>query len=216
MQSNLAATLNLDWVLDLILGVLAAECVVRERGDLLAGIDRLLESAPPGTLLFTPISEGGERGPFVDSAGAGRVPPAPPATAMPTSCGRCSRHRARRPRLLLRRDGTPAARGPRLGGGARSRVLRAMLAAALRAPVRTVARGGAAGTAMIAAVSLGLHADMQACADQWVGPHLSAASPPTQVWRTSTIACFRPISRPAPRYRRSGAARRRRGSGPDA
>lgn len=181
MQSNLAATLNIDWVLDLILGVLAAEGVVRERGDLLAGIDRLLESAPPGTLLFHPyISEGGERGPFVDSeARAGFL-------GLSTRHGHADLVRAVFEGIALAARDCYAAMGPLprevrvSGGGARSRVLRAMLAAALRAPVRTVAReeAGAAGAAMIAAVSLGLHADMRACADQWVGPHLGAAVAP--------------------------------------
>lgn len=67
MQSNLAATLNIDWMLDLIGGVLASAGVHRDRAQLLAGVDDMLAGTAPGTLLFHPyISEGGERGPFVD------------------------------------------------------------------------------------------------------------------------------------------------------
>src|SRR5438132_486291 len=35
MQSNMAATLNIDWLLDLALGVLAAEGITRSRADLI-------------------------------------------------------------------------------------------------------------------------------------------------------------------------------------
>lgn len=181
MQSNLAATLNIDWVLDLVAGILAAEGVHRGRRELLAGIDRLLETAPAGTLLFHPyISEGGERGPFVDSdARAGFL-------GLSTRHGHADLVRAVFEGIALAARDCYAAMGPLprevrvSGGGARSRVLRGMLAAALDAPVRTIARdeAGAAGAAMMAAVCLGIAPDMQACVDRWVAPHLGEATAP--------------------------------------
>ena len=40
MQSNMAATLNIDWLLDLALGVLAGEGVTRSRADLIRRLGR--------------------------------------------------------------------------------------------------------------------------------------------------------------------------------
>ncbi|WP_374441268.1 FGGY family carbohydrate kinase [Stella sp.] len=181
MQSNLAATLNIDWVLDLVAGILASEGVRRERQDLLAGVDRLMEAAPAGALLFQPyIAEGGERGPFVDSdARAGFL-------GLSTRHGHADLVRAVFEGIALAARDCYQAMGPLprevrvSGGGARSRVLRSMLAASLGASVRTVDReeAGAAGAAMMAAVCLGIHADMQACADHWVTPHLGEAVAP--------------------------------------
>lgn len=175
MQSNLAATLNIDWVLDLIGGVLAAADVARDRRQLLAGLDGLVEAAEPGGLLFHPyISEGGERGPFVDAdARAGFF-------GLSTRHGHADLVRAVFEGLVFAARDCYAAMGPlprevRLSGGAaRSRALRAMLAAALDVPVRTSGRdeAGAAGAAMIAAVSLGLYPDMDACVARWVRPLL--------------------------------------------
>jgi erythritol kinase len=60
------------------------------------------------------------------------------------------------------------------GGAARSTTLLNILASMLNARVRTVMREetGAAGAAMIAAMSLGLHSSLAACADAWVTPTL--------------------------------------------
>ncbi|MCC7274983.1 MAG: carbohydrate kinase [Alphaproteobacteria bacterium] len=181
MQSNLAATLNIDWMLDLIAGVLRAAGVERDRGSLIAGLDDLVEAAAPGTLLFHPyIADGGERGPFIDAA------------ARAGFYGLSARHghgdlvRGIYEGLgFAARDcygamgGIPAE--VRLSGGAaRSRALRAITAAALGVPVRVSARAeaGAAGAAMIAAVALGVHRDMDACVGEWVRPLLGAAQPP--------------------------------------
>src|SRR6185312_8049119 len=66
MQSNMAATLNIDWLLDLALDVLAAEGVTRSRADLIRRLDQQVLQCRPGELLFHPfISDAGERGPFV-------------------------------------------------------------------------------------------------------------------------------------------------------
>ena len=178
MQSNLAATLNIDWVLDLIGGVLAAEGIRRDRADLLAGIDRLLETVAPGTLLFHPyIADGGERGPFVD------VDASAAFFGLSVRHGHADLVRAVFEGLAFAARDCYAAMGPlprevrMSGGAARSRALRGMVAAALDAPVRvsTRAEAGAAGAAMIAAVCLGIHRDMEECAARWVRPHLGPA-----------------------------------------
>ena len=71
------------------------------------------------------------------------------------------------------------------GGAARSPALRKILGAALGADVRTSEReeAGAAGAAMIAAVSIGQYGSMDECAAEWVTPLLGdgrAARPQTR------------------------------------
>ena len=58
--------LNIDWLLDLALGVLASEGVARSRADLIHRLDERVMQARPGEVVFHPfISDAGERGPFV-------------------------------------------------------------------------------------------------------------------------------------------------------
>ncbi|HUG63396.1 MAG TPA: FGGY-family carbohydrate kinase [Methylomirabilota bacterium] len=181
MQSNMAATLNIDWVLGLARGVLAAEGLERSNADMLAGVDGWLADTEPGAILYQPyVSEAGERGPFIDaSARAGFV-------------GLSSRHgygdlvRAVFEGLAFAARDCYAAMGERpaeirmTGGAARNPTLRRILASAIGAPVRTGTRteAGAAGAAMMAAVGIGLYARMEDCAAEWVTPLLGALETP--------------------------------------
>jgi erythritol kinase len=181
MQSNMAATLNIDWVLGLAADVLASQGITRTAGEMIPLIDEWIATSKPASLLYQPyVSEAGERGPFIDAnARAGFV-------------GISSRHgfgdlvRAVFEGLAFASRDCYAAMGPlpgevRLtGGAARSTALRRILSAALGARVRTSKReeAGAAGAAMIAAVSVGLQPDMETCAAQWVTPLLGDAEEP--------------------------------------
>jgi len=184
MQSNMAATLNIDWLLDLALDVLAAEGVTRARGDLLKRLDERVLQVEPGELLFHPfISDAGERGPFVAHEACAQF------------FGLRSRHRywdlmrAVIEGLAFAARDCYAAMGtlPRdiriTGGAARSRALGTILAATLDCNIRICSRAeaGAAGAAMIAAVATGCYADMAACAEDWVSPHLSTPQAPDPV-----------------------------------
>lgn len=180
MQSNMAATLNIDWVLGLASGILASQGISRSNGEMIALVDAWIEASQPASLLYQPyVSEAGERGPFVDAnARAGFV-------------GISSRHgyadlvRAVFEGLAFAARDCYAAMGPlprevRLtGGAARSPALRKILGAALGADIRTSAReeAGAAGAAMIAAVGVGLYPSMDACVGEWVTPLLGDAEP---------------------------------------
>ena len=65
LQSNMASTLNIDWLLDLARGVMSDFDVAVSRKDLLAGIDARVLGAEPGGVLYHPyISDAGERGPL--------------------------------------------------------------------------------------------------------------------------------------------------------
>ena len=177
MQSNMAATLNIDWLVDLARDLLADEGVTRSRADLIRGLDARVLVARPGDLLFHPfISDAGERGPFVSHEASAQF------LGLRTRHGYWDLMRAVMEGLAFAARDCYAAMGslPRdlriTGGASRSRALGAILGAALECNVRVCGRSeaGAAGAAMIAAVATGIYPDMTACAEDWVRPCLNA------------------------------------------
>lgn len=183
VQTNMGATINIDWILQLAADVMSMAGSEVTLGDLLPRLDEWFNASRPGALLYHPyISEAGERGPFVNAyARAGFI-------------GLSSRDRF--PELvravveglgMATRD-CYAAMGEmpgelRLtGGAARSRALRNTLGAAVNAPVRISAReeAGAAGAAMMAAVAIGAYANMDECIAEWVAPLLGPAEAPDE------------------------------------
>lgn len=181
VQTNMAATLNIDWALRLAGDLIQEFGPAVSHGELVARIDGWMARSAPGALLYHPyISDTGERGPFID------------AQARASFLGLSAGHRF--PDLLrgvveglgmATRD-CYAAMGPmpselRLtGGAARSRALRAVLSACVGAPVRVCAReeAGAAGAAMMASVAIGAYDSMDACIAEWVTPLLDAPEEP--------------------------------------
>ena len=181
VQTNMAATLNIDWALRLAGDLMAEVGAAPSHAELVGRIEGWMAASRPGALLYHPyISEAGERGPFVDGH------------ARADFIGLNSGHRF--PDLLravveglgmATRD-CYAAMGAmpgelRLSGGAaRSPALRGVLSAAVGAPTRICAReeAGAAGAAMMAAVAIGAFADMNACIATWVTPLLGPAEAP--------------------------------------
>lgn len=175
LQTNMAATLNIDWALGLMAQILESAGVTPDPAALLAGLDAQVLSARPGAALFHPyISAAGERGPFTD----------PSARASLTGLDQSTRWadilRAVCDGLALAARDCYAAMGPmpsevRLSGGAaRSNALQQLLAAALGVPVRAVAQdeAGAAGAVMIAALALGVFPDADSATRAWVRPLL--------------------------------------------
>lgn len=181
LQTNMAATLNIDWLLDLA-GDISAELGSRRpsRSDLVGQIDGWLERSEPGALIYHPYISAGERGPFINpDARAGFL-------------GLSSGHRF--PDLMravveglgmAARDcygvmGEIPGELRLTGGAARSQALRGILSAALDAPVRVCHREetGAAGAAMMAAVAGGLYPSMDNCIASWVTPYLGAKEQP--------------------------------------
>jgi erythritol kinase (D-erythritol 1-phosphate-forming) len=181
MQSNLAATLNIDWLLDVARGVLSGEGVERSRSDLLKGMDEKLLARAPAKLLFHPyISKAGERGPFMDLSARAML------NGLDTTTDYYDMMRSVFEGLAFAARDCYAVMGPIpkeirvTGGAARSKALRLILASVLNAEVRSVSReeAGAAGAAMIAAVQQKLFPDMATCARTWVDPHLGASTMP--------------------------------------
>jgi erythritol kinase (D-erythritol 1-phosphate-forming) len=178
VQTNMGATINLDWLLQVGADLLADFGVEVTLENLIARVDHWFAASNPGGIVYHPyISEAGERGPFVNAEARANV------------SGLSSRHRY--PDLvravieglgMATRD-CYAAMGtlpPEIrisGGAARSNALRQTLAAALDAPVRVSSReeAGAAGAAMMGAVAIGAYRNMDDCIADWVAPYLGKA-----------------------------------------
>ncbi len=197
MQSNMAATLNIDWALRLAGDLMADMGVAVSQADLIGRIEGWLTASAPGQLLYHPyISDAGERGPFVDSAARASLVGLSIGHRFPDLV------RAVIEGLGLAAHDCYAAMGDmpaeiRLtGGAARSTGLRRILAAAIGAPTRVSAReeAGAAGAAMMSAVAIGAYSDMEACIADWVVPQLGPAEAPDP-------AAMRTYARLYPTYR---------------
>lgn len=173
MQSNMAATLNIDWLLDLVEGLLQELGVERSRDDILASLDGWVDKAVPASVLYQPyISEAGERGPFIDT------------NARAGFTGLCTRHgiaditRAIFEGLALAARDCYLAMGSLpdeialSGGAAKSTQLLKIISASLESNIQTTTRdeAGAAGAAMIAAVAIGEYDSMDECLIDWVDP----------------------------------------------
>ena len=67
MQSNLAATLNIDWLMDMAREAAEMAGAKTSRLALLSGLDDKVLATAPGQAVYHPyIFEAGERGPFLD------------------------------------------------------------------------------------------------------------------------------------------------------
>lgn len=181
VQTNMAATLNIDWALALAEDLMAEVGDTPSHAQMVAMIDNWMARSRPGTLVYHPyISEAGERGPFVN------------ADARASLVGLSASHRfpdiirAVIEGLGMATRDCYAAMGKmpcelRLtGGAARSSALRHVLAAALNTPVRISSReeAGAAGCAMMAAVAIGAYETMDACIAEWTTPLLGEPEAP--------------------------------------
>ena len=193
IQSNMASTLNIDWLLDVGRGLLKHHGVEKSRGDLLKGMDEMLLARAPANLLYHPyISKAGERGPFMEPAARAVF------NGLDTGTDYFDLMRAVFEGLGFAARDCYSAMGPipgevRItGGAARSKALRLILASILNAKIRSVSReeAGAAGAAMIAAVQQKLYPDMTACAAHWVEPHLTGITEPDPQLRPIYDAAF--------------------------
>ena len=181
IQSNMASTINIDWLLDVARGILVDNGIEKSRSDMLKGMDEKIFARTPGKILFHPyISKAGERGPFMEPSARASF------NGLDTTTDYFDMMRSVFEGLALASRDCYSAMGdiPKeiriTGGAARSKALRTILASTLNAKVRSVTReeAGAAGTAMIAAVQQKLFPDMTACANVWVEPHLAASTEP--------------------------------------
>lgn len=181
IQSNMASTLNIDWVLKLAADLMSDMGRPVSHSDLIAHLDGWIDAAAPGRILYHPyISEAGERGPFVNTnaragfAGLGSSHRFPDLVrAVIEGLGMASRD-------CYEAMGAIPAEVRLSGGAARSAPLRKILSSVLGRPVRRSTREevGAAGAAMMAAVAVGVYPDMDRCIAEWVSPLLGDVEQP--------------------------------------
>ena len=175
MQSNMAATLNIDWMVDV--GREAAGLLGREagRGEALGIFDRHVLEAPAGAALFHPyIHEAGERGPFTDARARAQF------AGLSQRVGFMGLLRTVYEGLAFAARDCYGAMGHApeevriAGGAARSPAMRLILASVLGTSVVEITReeAGAAGAAMMAGVAVGIFPDLAAAAARWVTPAL--------------------------------------------
>ena len=185
MQSNMAATINIDWLIDVACEAVAVAGFEVSRQQMLERLEAAVAQQPPGHVLYHPyISHAGERGPFTAPQARASF------TGLDQSVGYAGMMRAVYEGLAMAARDCFDAMGAlpeeiRLSGGAaRSAVLRNILGAALARPLRLVEseEAGAAGACMIAAVQIGLFDDLSACCDAWVNSRLGDAIEPDQAW----------------------------------
>jgi erythritol kinase (D-erythritol 1-phosphate-forming) len=176
VQSNMAATLNIDWVLNLACDLLAQFGTSLSHSDRMRYIDGWLQPRRAGALLYHPyISDAGERGPFVDPNARANFIGLTSEIRFPDLLRAVVEGLGMAARDCYTSMGLPMPTELRLTGGAtRSRKLRDVLGAVVGAPTRISQReeAGAAGAAMMAAVALGVYRDMDACIAEWVTPLL--------------------------------------------
>jgi erythritol kinase len=181
MQSNMAATINIDWLLALTRQ--AAELLGHdfEPAQALAAFEGAVAREPPGQALYHPyIDVAGERGPFVDPHARAQF------VGLSSAVGFAGIVRSVYEGLAFAaRDCFEAMGGPpqelRLAGGAsRSPILKAIFASVLDLHVRDANReeAGAAGSAMLATLALGIHPDIESCCRTFVDPTLGRVIEP--------------------------------------
>lgn len=182
-QTNMAATLNMDWLAGIVvqaakLGGLNAEPA---RRDVLRRLDDAAAAGQPGAVLYHPfISSAGERGPFTDSFARASLIGFDQDLGLQELARGIYEGMALAARDCYAALGGAPAEVRITGGASRSAPMRAILAACLDRPVSgsAQAEAGAAGAAMTAAVCIGLYPDMAACAARWTAPRHEVSEQP--------------------------------------
>lgn len=181
VQTNMAATLNIDWALSFAGELVAETGTAPEHAELVARIDAWMAATRAGALVYHPyISEAGERGPFVNANARASVFGLNVSHRFPDLLRAVVESLGMATRDCYAAMGDLPAELRLTGGAARSASLRQVLAASLNTPVRVSSRdeAGAAGCAMMAAVAIGAYQTMDECIAEWTTPLLGVSEPP--------------------------------------
>lgn len=181
MHSNMAGTLNLDWLAKIAREAAEMLGAKAERNGALPALENLAEKSNSGRIIFHPyIDRAGERGPFLNPEARAQF------TGLSSDAGLGELARAVYEGLAFAGRHCYAALGEApseiraTGGAARSPLFRQMLADAMNVPVRIVRREetGIAGAMMAAGVAVGVFADINDACEKWVTPLLDAPIAP--------------------------------------
>ncbi|MEC5323658.1 MULTISPECIES: FGGY-family carbohydrate kinase [unclassified Aurantimonas] len=192
-QSNMAATLNIDWIVGLAWKFLQSEGVERDRGQLMAHLDDRVLAAEPVSAIYHPyISEAGERGPFMEPLARAQFTGLHYGASFDDLMRAVFEGLAFAARDCFEGTGGVPHEIKLTGGAGRSRAMRLFLASVLGCPVRTVEReeAGAAGAAMIAAVNRGFFASIEECTAVWTRGRFSEPTLPDAALRPLYDSAF--------------------------
>jgi erythritol kinase len=181
LQSTLAATLNIDWLVGIADQAVRLAGHAPDHAAMLRALDQAVLSARPAQAMYHPyVSAAGERGPFTDARARASLAGIERGLDLPGMMRTVYEGLA-----LAAADCYAAIGGPPdvvsiTGGASRSAAMRRIFAAVVNCRVRIINEhgSGALGAAMIAAVSLGIMPDMAECARQWVTPLLGDIEAP--------------------------------------
>jgi len=175
LQTNMAATLNIDWILDMGVDILGSQGHKTTIDDMLLILDEHISSTEPSGVLYHPyISNAGERGPFFDTNARASF------EGLERSSGYFDLVRSVIEGMCFAaRDcyeslGEIPAQVRLTGGAAKSVSIQNILASILNRPVQTteMQESGAAGAVMIATVQHGVFDSMSSCAQTWLDAKL--------------------------------------------
>lgn len=181
-MSHMAATLNIDWLCDRVAeAAQLAGSSAPARAEMIRRLEALAAAAPPGGAMFHPfISDNGERGPFTEPLARAQFTGLSSASTLGALARAVWEGVAFASRDCYEALGFDADHRPEeirlTGGAARSALLRQILADVMGCPVRVSRRGeaGAAGAAIVAAVSVGRYRDVTEATPSWVDALLEA------------------------------------------
>jgi erythritol kinase len=187
MQSTMAATINIDWIVEV--GRDAARALGHEvdRKEALKAFDARVLDANPKLELYHPyILEAGERGPFTNANARAQF------IGLTHHTRFVDLVRAVYDGLVLAARDCYAAMDSQpeeiriAGGAARSKALKLLLASAMGVPVRESMReeSGAAGAAIMAGVAIGAIPNIAAAVEKWVKPCLRGTVEPDAQLKT--------------------------------
>lgn len=182
LQSNMSATMNIDWLLHLIKDVVAVTGNSIDNETALTHLDKIVGNSPATTTLYQPyISTAGERGPFVDSAARAGFFGFDQHTGLSELARSVYEGICFAARDCYDELGQLPVEIRVSGGGSKSESLKRILASVMNRPVRSIEReeAGAAGAAIIATVQSGYYPSIDSCVQQWVSPYLGSLVEPT-------------------------------------
>lgn len=181
VQTNMAATLNVDWIVGIAMQGAALAGGSPTRSETLRRIDEGILAARPGSALYHPyIHHAGERGPFLDAFARAQLTGLTADVTLADLARSVYEGLAFAARDCYGALGDLPAEIRIAGGAARSQAFKRLLASALGRPVRegTMGEAGAAGAAMMAGVAIGAFRDMDAAVAAWVDPTLTGQVEP--------------------------------------
>ena len=174
-QTSMSGTLNIDWLKLLVKDIFEEFDIHLDNKNFTNKINQWVNKAKPGKIIYHPyISEAGERGPFINNDAKAsliglRLNDKFPEIIRSFIEGLC---------FAARECYTAIGAIPNeiriVGGGFQSESIRQIFSSVLKVSVRQSNRleAGAAGAAMIGAMSIGVYKDWNSCMEDWVNPLL--------------------------------------------